>query len=62
MLRDGYESRLYFSAQINSRTARNWNINGLKILDRTWFAFSWKTEQTGLRLAQMVLEHLSALR
>jgi hypothetical protein len=60
--RDGYESRLYFSCAIASRASLNWNVNNLRILDRNWYAFSWKTEQTGLRLLQMVLEHLSALK
>ena len=59
--RDGYPSRLFFAAQIQSRTARNWNATGVRIAERNWHAFSWKTSPN-LRLAQMVAAHLRALR
>lgn len=61
MQRDGYDSRLYFASQIQSPTPRNWN-GQVRILDRNWFAFSWKLNASGLRLAQMVQMHLQGLR
>jgi hypothetical protein len=60
--RDGYESRLFFSQVVTSPTARNWHVANTRIVDRQWSAFSWKTNKTGLRLAQMVVEHLCALK
>jgi hypothetical protein len=61
MPRDGYDSRLYFASQIQSPTPRNWN-GQVRILDRNWFAYSWKLNAAGLRLAQMVQMHVQALR
>ena len=59
-LRDGYQSRLFFSERITSNIARNWNGN-LRVLEENWYAISWKTP-SGLRLAEMLLVHLEALR
>src|SRR4051812_32613346 len=53
--RDGYESRLFFSQLVASSSARNWHVTNTRIVDRQWSAFSWKTNKTGLRLAQMVV-------
>ena len=58
--RDGYPSRLYFAERIQCATALNWN-GGIRVLERNWFAFSWRVSG-GLRLLQMVQEHLRALR
>jgi hypothetical protein len=58
--RDGYPSRLYFSEKVSCRTNLNWNGN-VRVLERQWSAFSWKVLD-GLRLLQMVQEHLRALR
>jgi hypothetical protein len=58
--RDGYPSRLYFSAQVQSGTVLNWNAVH-HILGRRWYAVSWRTRE-GLRLAQMVSAHLDAVR
>lgn len=58
--RDGYESRLFFPAKITGGPIRNWNGN-LRVLDKNWFAFSWRVEG-GLRLAEMLLVHLTGLR
>jgi hypothetical protein len=58
--RDGYPSRLFFAAQVQSPTGRNWNGN-IRVLERNWRAFSWKI-QTGLRLLQMLQAHIAALR
>jgi hypothetical protein len=58
--RDGYASRLFFSAQISGCPQRNWNAH-VRILDRTWYGISWKVPDTQ-RLVQMVLTHLTALK
>jgi len=60
--RDGYTSRLFFSEKISCRQSLNWNNDGFRILERKWFAFSWKTNRENLRLFQMVLDHLAPLR
>jgi hypothetical protein len=61
MTRDGYPSRLFFSVQISAPVQRNWNANGVRILERNWHAFSW-TIAANQRLAQMVGAHLKGLR
>lgn len=58
--RDGYESRLFFAAQIQGGRSQNWNAQNVRILERSWFAFSWKAP-SGLRLVQMLSDHMSAL-
>jgi hypothetical protein len=60
--RDGYTSRLFFAEKITCKRELNWNSVGVRILDRNWYAFSWKTNRENLRLLQMVLDHLAALR
>lgn len=59
--RDGYPCRLYFSAAIEGGPPQNWHVQGARIIERSWWAFSWKVP-VGLRLAQMVEAHLQALR
>lgn len=59
--RDGYESTLFYSAMITGCPTRNWNRNGVRILGENWYAISWKVNP-GLRLAEMLQIHLSALR
>lgn len=61
--RDGYASRLFLAEKVQSRAkaAPNWNSNGVRIAERNWHAYSWKTGPN-LRLAQMVAAHLRALR
>jgi hypothetical protein len=58
--RDGYDSRLFFAAQVQGPGVRNWNAQH-RLLDRNWAAFSWST-RPGLRLAQMVAVHLGGFR
>lgn len=58
---DGYESRLFFAQEVKSGSARNWHVQGRRILERNWCAFSWKT-RPGLRLVQMVLAHLDGFK
>ncbi len=59
--RDGYPSRLFFADKVKSSTERNWNVTGVRIVERTWHAFSWKANPN-LRLVQMVAAHVGALR
>ncbi|MBS1501480.1 MAG: hypothetical protein JST32_05430 [Bacteroidetes bacterium] len=58
--RDGYSSRLYFAARVKSNVQRNWN-GSLHVFDRNWYAISWQS-QPGLKLAEMLMVHLKALR
>lgn len=61
--RDGYDSRVFFAAQISSGKPLNWNHVNVRILERNWSAYSWKVNhRVGLRLAQILLAHLQALR
>ena len=59
--RDGYENRLYFSQAIKSRAERNWNGQNVRILERNWFAYSWKVPG-GLRPIEILIGHVQALR
>jgi hypothetical protein len=59
--RDGYPSRLYLSKAIVGGRGSNLNANNVRILERNWFALSWRV-RTGLRLAQMIAAHLDAFR
>jgi len=61
MPRDGYQSRLFFAVQIEGGRPHHWNAQNVLILERNWFAFSWKAP-LGLRLVQMLLNHVSALK
>lgn len=58
--KDGYQSRLYFESVISGKAGLNWN-GSLRILDKTWYSYSWKTDP-GLRLAEKLMVHLKALR
>jgi hypothetical protein len=59
----GYPSRLFFSERLESNKSLNWNpANGIRILERNWHAFSWRLNQTGLRLVQLVALHLKPLQ
>jgi hypothetical protein len=59
--RDGYESRLFYSSLVSGCPDRNWNGRDQRILERNWYAFSWRT-RAGLRLSQMVQAHLHGLK
>lgn len=59
--RDGYPSRLLFAARLHSRTSPNWTSE-VRIIERSWHAYSWKLDRTDLHLAQLVANHLRALR
>jgi hypothetical protein len=60
--RDNYPSRLFFAEHIQCQKTLNWNAIGVRIAERNWHAFSWKIGGTNLRLAQMIMCHLSALQ
>jgi len=61
--RDGYSSRLFFAHQVQKPSGAPPNWNGtVRILERNWYAFSWRMPEQPLRLAQMVGEHLRGLR
>lgn len=59
--RDGYSSRLFFSEQVSGPYQRNWNATNVRLVERNWFAYSWKIVASGLTLAELVNEHMSAL-
>jgi hypothetical protein len=59
--RDGYSSRLFFSQLVSSARRPNWNKQNERILERNWFAYSFKVPE-GLRLAQLVALHLKGLQ
>jgi hypothetical protein len=59
---DGYESRLFFSSKVRSPVERNWNGQDVRIIERNWFAYSWKIGESKLRLVQMISAHLRALQ
>ncbi len=58
--RDGYESRLFFPKIIAGKAGLNWNGN-LRVLDRNWVAFSWRTAGRKT-LVEMLMVHLNGLR
>lgn len=60
-LKDGYPSRLYFPTRIKGRGTPNWN-GEVRILNRTWYAYSWSIKTSGLTALQTVAHHLQALR
>lgn len=60
--RHGYSSRLFFSQQVKTPKALNWNTNGVRILERTWYAYSWRINHQGLRLLQLLALHLKAFQ
>ena len=57
--REGYPTRLFVSQQVVGK-GNNWN--SFRILDKTWFACSWNNVSAALRPAQILAEHLRALR
>lgn len=59
--RDGYPSTLYYSTQISCSNGLNWNRVNVRIVDRNWFAVSWRVSSE-LRLSELLLVHLRALR
>jgi hypothetical protein len=60
MERDGYQSRLFFPVKVSGGPDRNWNAQ-IRVLEKNWHACSWLVG-SNLRLAEMLLVHLNALR
>lgn len=60
--RDGYSSRLFLERAVTCQAARNWNASNVRILERNWFAVSWRVSAPNLRLAQLLAAHLEAFR
>lgn len=58
--RDNYESRLFFQQKPEAHHPRNWN-GQIRVLDSTWFAFSWQFATSGLRLRDILIRHLEGL-
>jgi hypothetical protein len=56
--KDGYPSRLYFSVQVNSQFARNWN-GPVRIGEKNWYAFSWRVDLASPTLAELLIAHLN---
>lgn len=57
--REGYPTRLFLSAQLFDRGG-NWNT--YRILDRTWYSWSWGSVPASERPALVLAQHLRALR
>jgi hypothetical protein len=55
----GYATRLFLSHPIPGRGA-NWSVH--HIVGRAWHSWSWNNVSAQLRPAQMLAEHLRALR
>jgi hypothetical protein len=59
--RDGYTSRLFLSSKITHQgEGINWNHSGGFIANRAYYAVSWQTNKSDLRLLGMVTAHLQA--
>ena len=59
--RDGYPSRLFYSARPQNAPPQFRNVQASHVLGRTWYACSWRV-RTGLRLVQLVRSHLDSLK
>lgn len=57
--RDGYPTRLFLAEQVAGK-GNNWNV--FRILDRTWHSWSWNNVQYTGRPAEVLVQHLVALR
>ena len=56
---DSYPTRLWLSSVVQSKAALNWNADGVAILQKTWFAYSWADVQPA-RPMQVLAQHLKA--
>jgi hypothetical protein len=57
--KDGYPSRLYFSALIVAPYPKNWNVSGARIGEKNWWAFSWRVDLASPSLSQLLIAHLN---
>lgn len=60
-MRDGYATRLYFAQPVSCRNGLNWNTQNVLILQRNWFAYSWRVSPSA-RPIEILAQHLKALR
>lgn len=60
--REGYPTRLFFAQQIRCKNPLNWNSQNVPILQRVWFAFSWKDVTNDGRPLEVLANHLAALQ
>lgn len=58
--RDGYPSRLFLSAMVTTPFPRNWNANGVRIMECQWYAFSYNNIKG--TLLQLLAGHLRGLK
>jgi hypothetical protein len=56
----GYMTKLFLSSQIPG-SALNWNFTD-RILDRTWYSWSWQGVPASMRLLQILAGHLGAFK
>jgi hypothetical protein len=59
--RDGYASRLFFKERVTGRKTPNWNTTGVRIAERNWEAYSYRTSRPNLTLEEMLVAHLRGL-
>jgi len=60
---EGYPTRLFLSQRVTPPRpyALNWNANGVRILEREWWAFSWRVP-AGMTPEETLAHHLGPLR
>ena len=58
--KDGYETRLFLSAEVPSSVTRVWTVYGL--CANTWWAVSWQAVSAQLPWIEMVAAHLRAFQ
>lgn len=59
----GYPSRLFFAEKLRTPKTVNWYPpNGVRILERVWYAYSWKIDEKNLRLIQVLAMQLKPLQ
>lgn len=58
--RDGYSTRLFLSRQIPTTEPRNWTT--AYILDRVWYAVSWRDVEPEGTPLEILAQHLHAFR
>jgi hypothetical protein len=56
---EGYPSQLFYSVQVKSSYARNWNVFNVRLCERNWFAFSWRVSLSSPMLADILVGHLT---
>jgi len=56
-----YPTRLFFHVQVTCPKHLNWNSPNVSILQRNWFAYSWRDIPADRPPIELVAEHLRAL-